>query len=167
MTSVSSSNNTIALSALRNPTVLLATGFGSGLAPFAPGTFGTAASLILFAFLSTQTWLYLAVCVLAFGAGVWICDVAANKLGVHDHPGIVWDEFVGMWITMAFVPISWQTLLAGFLLFRLFDVLKPWPIRWLDQQVSGGFGIMIDDVLAGVFAWIGLQLLLRYTPYLL
>ncbi len=152
--------------ALSNPAVLVATGFGSGLAPFAPGTFGTAASLLLFLFIGTQSFIYLGLCLIAFIIGIWICDVATAQLGMHDHPGIVWDEFVGMWITMAMVPVSWKTLLAGFLLFRLFDVLKPWPIKWLDQQVSGGFGIMIDDVLAGVFAWLCLNLLLRYTPYL-
>jgi phosphatidylglycerophosphatase A len=73
-------------------------------------------------------------------------------LGVHDHGGIVWDEFVGFWIAMAALPVTWQSLILGFVLFRLFDILKPWPISWLDRRVSGGFGIMIDDVIAGIAA---------------
>ena len=84
--------------------------------------------------------------------GVWICDEAAKKLGEHDFGGIVWDEVAGYLITLWFVPLSWQTILLGFVLFRFFDIIKPWPIKWLDQHVQGGFGIMIDDVLAAVFA---------------
>ena len=91
--------------------------------------------------------------------GVWICGIAAEKLGEHDFGGIVWDEISGFLITMWLVPLTWQTIVAGFILFRFFDILKPWPIKWLDRQVKGGFGIMIDDVLAGVFAG-GLLLLL-------
>ena len=84
--------------------------------------------------------------------GVRICDIAAEKLGEHDFGGIVWDEIAGYLITMWLVPLTWQTIIAGFILFRFFDILKPWPIKWLDRKVHGGFGIMIDDVLAGVFA---------------
>ena len=81
----------------------------------------------------------------------------ARDLGVHDHGGIVWDEMVGIWITLWLAPAGWQWLLLGFGLFRLFDIVKPWPIRWIDRQVHGGLGIMLDDVLAGVFAWLALQ----------
>jgi phosphatidylglycerophosphatase A len=84
--------------------------------------------------------------------GIYICGSAAKTLGVHDHGGIVWDEFVGFWIAMAALPVSWISLILGFMLFRLFDILKPWPISWLDKKVSGGFGIMIDDVIAGLAA---------------
>ena len=84
-------------------------------------------------------------------------QVTARHLGVHDHPGIVWDEFVGYWLTMTAAPLTWQWLLLGFCLFRVFDILKPWPIRQVDRRVGGGFGIMLDDVLAGVFAWLVLQ----------
>jgi phosphatidylglycerophosphatase A len=83
----------------------------------------------------------------------------AEDLRVHDHEGIVWDEMVGMWITLWLVPEGWGWLLVGFLLFRLFDILKPWPISWIDRHVHGGVGIMLDDVLAGVFAWLAMQLL--------
>jgi phosphatidylglycerophosphatase A len=88
-----------------------------------------------------------------------LCGKVAEDLRVHDHEGIVWDEMVGMWITLWLVPEGWGWLLVGFLLFRLFDILKPWPISWIDRHVHGGVGIMLDDVLAGVFAWLALQLL--------
>jgi phosphatidylglycerophosphatase A len=84
--------------------------------------------------------------------GIWICGNAADKLGEHDFGGIVWDEIAGYLITMWLVPLTWQTIIVGFILFRIFDILKPWPICWLDRYVQGGFGIMIDDVLAGIFA---------------
>jgi thiamine-monophosphate kinase len=139
-------------------------GFGSGLSPKAPGTVGTLAAIPLFLLASTLNLpLYSGLLLLTFGAGIFLCERASRELGVHDHPGIVWDEFVGFWITMWAVPLSWQSLLAGFALFRLFDIAKPWPIRWLDRRVGGGFGIMIDDVLAGLiscallhFGWYGL-----------
>ena len=95
---------------------------------------------------------YLIVVLLAAVVGITICGRAAEQKGVHDHGGIVWDEFVGFWIAMAALPITWQSVVLGFVLFRLFDILKPWPISWLDKKVSGGFGIMIDDVIAGFAA---------------
>lgn len=88
-----------------------------------------------------------------------MCGYAADRLGVHDHPGIVFDEFVGFWLTMLGAPTGWVWVLAGFILFRVFDIAKPWPIKWLDRNIKGGVGIMIDDVLAGIFAAICLQLL--------
>ncbi|MEE9447664.1 MAG: phosphatidylglycerophosphatase A [Arenicellales bacterium] len=147
---------------LKHPAVLLATGFGSGLSPFAPGTVGTAASLLLFTFLSDTTWPLLALCVVGFFAGIWLCDQTSEKLGVHDHGGIVWDEFIGMWITLLWVPLSLTNIALAFVLFRVFDILKPWPISYLDKNIHGGLGIMVDDVLAGVFAWLTLQLILMF-----
>ncbi len=91
------------------------------------------------------------VLVLLFGLGVWLCEQVSRKLGVHDHGGIVWDEMVGYWLAAAFVPLQWPWLLAAFVLFRFFDIVKPWPIRQLDKKVSGGFGIMIDDIVAALF----------------
>lgn len=138
---------------LRSPTLLLAFGFGSGLSPKAPGTVGTVAAIPLWwllAQLPLQS--YLLIVALAAIVGIVICGRAAEKLGVHDHGGIVWDEFVGFWIAMAALPATWNSLLFGFVLFRLFDIFKPWPISWLDKKVSGGFGIMIDDVIAGLAA---------------
>jgi phosphatidylglycerophosphatase A len=95
---------------------------------------------------------YILVVVLAAIIGISICGVAAERLGVHDHGGIVWDEFVGLWIAMAFLPPTYVSLALGFVLFRLFDIIKPWPISWLDKHVGGGLGIMIDDVVAGLAA---------------
>jgi phosphatidylglycerophosphatase A len=105
---------------------------------------------------------YLAVVALLFLVGIPICAHTANRLGVHDHPGIVWDEIVGYLVTMAFAPAGWLWVAAGFVLFRLFDIVKPWPIRWCDRKVHGGFGIMLDDLLAGVFAAAGMWVLSIY-----
>jgi phosphatidylglycerophosphatase A len=139
---------------LKNPLHFFALGFGSGLAPKAPGTFGTLAAVPLVYLLSfylphiTYALLTLVACL----AGIWICGKTAKDMQVHDDSSIVWDEVAGLMITMFAVPLSWQSVLLGFLLFRIFDILKPWPISYLDKHVHGGFGIMVDDVLAGVFA---------------
>ena len=145
-------------SVFRDPRMLLAFGLGSGLSRITPGTLGTLASVPFYLLLAgTPIWLYLCVVLAAAFVGIHLCDYAAKKLGVHDHGGIVWDEFVGFWITMIALPSSWQWVLAGFLLFRVFDMVKPWPISWLDRKVHGGFGIMIDDVVAGLMALMCLQ----------
>jgi phosphatidylglycerophosphatase A len=136
---------------------LLATGFGSGLAPFAPGTFGTIAALPLFLMFAyvPDYWLYLATALMCL-VGPYICGKAAEDIGVHDHKAIVWDEFAGMFITLCFVPFSWTALVIGFIYFRFFDIVKPWPISYLDKHVHGGLGIMIDDIVAGIIAGIAL-----------
>ncbi len=147
---------------IKTPWQFIASGFGSGLSPIAPGTMGTLAAMpfwLLFALL-LPTWGYIAVIIIAAFAGIIICQRASDELGVHDHGGIVWDEFVGLWITMICVPISWPNAILGFLLFRLFDVLKPWPIKVIDEKITGGFGIMFDDILAGIFSLITMQVLL-------
>ena len=146
---------------LRNPLHLLSLGFGSGLASVAPGTFGTLAA-IPFYLLIAQLALpyYLAIVVLGLAAGVYLCGYTSAALGVHDHGGIVWDEFVGFWITMIAVPVTWQWIVAGFVLFRIFDIIKPWPVKIADTRMKGGFGIMLDDVLAGLYALGCLQLAL-------
>ena len=139
----------------------LAFGFGSGALPKAPGTFGTLAALPFLALLTLlPVPLYLLVLVVAFVFGCYLCDRVSHDMGVHDHGGIVWDEFVGVWIVFIAVPLNLSTLIIGFVLFRFFDVIKPWPISWLDKRVAGGIGIMIDDVIAGVFAWVLMQALL-------
>lgn len=138
---------------LRNPVLLLAFGFGSGLAPRAPGTVGTLLAVVLYLPMAHLNLVaYSAVIVVAALVGVWICGSASKQLGVHDHGGIVWDEFVGFWITLWAVPAGWVWIVAGFALFRFFDVVKPWPIGLLDAKVDGGFGIMVDDMIAGVMA---------------
>lgn len=143
---------------LTDPVQFLACGFGSGLAPKAPGTFGTLAALPLW-------WLvrdlplgaYLGLAALLFAVGVYVCGRTARALGVHDHGAIVWDEIVGYLLTMAAAPPGWGWALVGFIVFRLFDIAKPWPIRWVDARVTGGLGIMADDALAAGFAWLVLQ----------
>ncbi|MBP9046230.1 MAG: phosphatidylglycerophosphatase A [Moraxellaceae bacterium] len=145
---------------LRDPLQLLAFGFGSGLAPKAPGTFGSLAALVLFPLLALLTLpAYLVVVLLASLAGIAICDHAAKALQVHDDGRIVWDEFAGQWIALIpLVPVlHWDGasvlwLLVGFGLFRLFDIAKPWPIGYLDRKVHGGLGIMVDDLAAGAIA---------------
>ncbi len=150
---------------------LLAFGFGAGLSPKAPGTVGTLVGLPLFAVLCPLQWpAYLAATLLLFVAGCWICGESARLLGVHDHGGIVFDEIVGFLLAAAPLVVwrpgtagGWAAgLLAAFLLFRLFDIWKPWPIRWLDRHVHGGLGIMLDDLLAAAFAAVPLAAALRY-----
>ncbi|WP_281648781.1 phosphatidylglycerophosphatase A [Parendozoicomonas sp. Alg238-R29] len=148
---------------LSNPWHLLAFGFGSGLAPKAPGTFGTLAAIPLFLLLQNLSLpIYLLVVVAASIVGIAICDRASRDLGVHDHPGIVWDEFCGYWLTMFAAPAGWMWVVIGFVLFRIFDIWKPWPISVADKKVHGGFGIMLDDLIAGIYALICMQLLVRF-----
>jgi len=131
-------------------------GFGSGLSPFAPGTFGTLAAIPVYLMMIwyLPIWLYVTLTLFFLLGGVIICDKVSKDLQVHDFSGIVWDEIVGYLITMMFFPFSWSMVVIGFVMFRIFDIIKPWPINWLDRKVSGGLGIMLDDVLAGIFAWI-------------
>jgi len=147
-----------------DPLLLLAFGFGSGKSPVAPGTFGTVVGVLCFPVLALLPLpAYVGVVLLLSVLGIWVCDHASKKLGVHDHGGIVFDEMAGYWLAMTAFPVTWQWMLLGFVLFRFFDIVKPWPIRWLDRRVQGGFGIMVDDLLAGVFAWLvmfGVQRLL-------
>jgi phosphatidylglycerophosphatase A len=147
---------------LTNPIHFLALGFGSGLAPKAPGTFGTLAALPLVVLLSLSTpfWLYIVLAVLGSVVGIWICGKAASDMGVHDDSSIVWDEVIGMMITMCAVPMSWQNIVVGFILFRLFDIAKPWPISYLDKNLHGGLGIMLDDVVAGLAALACMQFII-------
>lgn len=131
----------------------LAFGFGTGLAKKAPGTWGTLAGLAMMPLLAMlPLWLGLLCIVLASIFGVWLCGRVADDLGVHDHGGIVWDEMVGIWITLIALPSTGLWWGLGFILFRLLDILKPWPIAWLDRHVGGGLGIMLDDILAGLIA---------------
>lgn len=147
---------------LANPVHLLAFGLGAGCAPKAPGTVGTLMAVALYLPLARlELGWYLAAVLLASLAGIWICGRTSRDLGVHDHGGIVWDEFAGFWLTMLAAPPGWAWILAGFVLFRLFDIWKPWPISWLDRRVGGGLGIMLDDLLAGLFALVVMQLAAR------
>ena len=146
----------------RNPLHLIAFGFGTGFVPQAPGTAGTLVAIPLFLLLAPLTLpMYVAVVGFLFLAGIPLCNRVSRDLGVHDHGGIVWDEIVGYLVTMTATPTGWLPVIVGFVLFRLFDILKPWPIRALDRRVGGGLGIMLDDLVAGVFAAVVLQLLVR------
>lgn len=139
---------------MRNPWHLLATGFGSGLSPIMPGTVGSLAAIpFWYALTYLSVPLYLLVVVVACAIGFYLCHVTARDMGVHDHGSIVWDEFVGMWITLIAIPVhDWRWVALGFVVFRILDIWKPWPIRWFDKNIQGGAGIMVDDIVAGVVA---------------
>lgn len=124
---------------------------------------GTVASIPPYLLLAQLELLpYVAVLLVGFVLGIYLCEFSSKALGVHDHGGIVWDEFIGFWITMVAAPeLSWQWVLVGFVLFRFFDIVKPWPVKLADKKISGGFGIMIDDVLAGLYA-LGCMQLISY-----
>ncbi len=140
---------------LKNPWCFLGFGFGSGLAPKAPGTFGTLPALPITALLLTLGMSSIGIVILSvilFVVGIHICNVSEQKVGVEDYGGIVWDEIVAMMLILAFVPMTWTAWAIAFAVFRFFDAVKPWPIRWLDAHMSGGLGIMVDDILAAVFS---------------
>ena len=144
----------------QDPVYFIAFGFGSGLAPIAPGTCGTLAAIPLYLLMMNTHWsIYLILAILAFILGVWVSDKVSKEMGVHDYKGIVWDEVVGYLLTMFLAPHGCIWMLLGFLLFRLFDIWKPQPIGYVDQKIHGGVGIMLDDVLAAVPAWLIIQLL--------
>ena len=136
----------------------LAFGFGSGKAPVAPGTCGTLVAIPIYLLMRPLALtLYVVTVAVMFAAGVWLCQVMERDLGVHDHPGIVWDEIVGYLITMFLAPDGWEWVVLGFFLFRLFDIWKPFPIRQIERRIQGGFGNMLDDALAAFYAWVVLQ----------
>ncbi|TDO95878.1 phosphatidylglycerophosphatase A family protein [Marinomonas balearica] len=152
-------SNNVPSSIWRNPIHFLAFGLGSGAAPKAPGTFGTLAAVPLYLLMQDLSHsAYFVVLLVTSLIGIYLCGKTSKDLGVHDHSGIVWDEFVGYWITMWMAPTGWEYVIVGFILFRFFDVLKPWPISFIDKRVHGGLGIMLDDIIAGVFSFALLQL---------
>ncbi|MDR9435691.1 MAG: phosphatidylglycerophosphatase A [Thiohalophilus sp.] len=149
---------------LMNPVHLLSLGFGSGLIPKAPGTAGTLVAIPIYLLMvGLSPIAYLLITLFLLYIGIHLCQATAQRLGVHDHPAIVWDEIVGYLLTMVAVPFEIIWIVAGFALFRLFDVWKPWPIGLLDRRVSGGIGIMLDDLLAAVYASVVLQLVIYLT----
>jgi len=144
---------------MRSPVHFLAFGFGAGLSYRAPGTMGTLVAVPLVMLLLHLPLIIYLCCIAVLSLfGIYLCGESARRLGVHDHPGIVWDEITGFAITMIAVPNTWTYLLAGFVLFRLFDITKPWPIREADHRLIGGFGIMLDDVIAGIFSCVLLHI---------
>ena len=142
----------------KHPVHLLAVGFGTGLVPKAPGTVGTLVGVAFYLILQHLTLpVYGFTVLVLFVLGIWICQVAETDLGVKDHPAIVWDEIVGYMITMFAAPEGWLWVVIGFGLFRLFDIWKPWPISWVERKTSGGLGVMLDDVIAGMMSCVILQ----------
>lgn len=150
----------------RRPVQLLAFGFGAGLAPRAPGTVGSLVALPVYLLLSPLSLpVYLALVVGLFVLGVWVTGRAEREIGVHDHPGIVFDEIVGQLAALTLAPVNVVVLLLGFGFFRLFDIWKPFPISWLNDRVRGGWGIMVDDLAAGIAAALCLRgVLTLWTP---
>jgi phosphatidylglycerophosphatase A len=150
-----------------HPAGWIASGFGSGLSPFASGTVGSAVALLPWLALRELSWpLHAFALVAAFAIGVWASDIVVRKLRIEDPGVIVWDEFVGQWIALTPLlvwPRGWPWILAGFVLFRAFDVLKPWPASWADRNVKGGFGAMLDDAFAGAYAALALALALHFV----
>lgn len=151
---------------LRHPLGWIASGFGVGLAPRAAGTFGSLAAL-----LPWWLWLrhlpvayYVVVVVVAFALGVWAGGWVIDRIKVEDPSVVVWDEFIGQWLALMLAPAGWVWMLAGFGLFRLFDIWKPWPVSWADAKLKGGFGAMFDDALAGLYAFGALQLAHSLIP---
>lgn len=142
----------------RDPIYFIAFGFGSGLSPVMPGTCGTLVAVPFYLILrQLPLWLYGSIIVLGIVLGVYLCGKACEDFGVHDYPGVNWDEIPAFWLTMFMVPHDWYWIMIGFVLFRFFDIVKPWPINWLDKNLAGGIGIMLDDVVAAIFAWACLQ----------
>ncbi len=152
-----------------HPVHWLALGFGTGLVPKAPGTAGTLVAIPLILLTASLTFpIKLAILIGISIFGIYLCGKSAELLGVHDHGSIVWDEIVGFYLTALFVPVTFFWLVMGFIFFRIFDILKPWPIKQLDAQVHGGLGIMVDDIIAGIFAGLVLfviQLGLQYFGF--
>jgi len=152
---------------LADPASLLAFGFGAGLAPRAPGTAGTLVGVLVYwpaSLLPAPA--YAAVAAAAFAVGIGLCGRTARKLGAEDPPGIVWDEVAGFLVAMIAVPRAWPWVIAGFVLFRLFDVWKPWPVSLADARVKGGLGIMLDDLVAALYTLACLHLAQYLAQYL-
>lgn len=143
---------------LKDPAGWIATGFGTGFAPYASGTVGTLAALVPWlAFRHLPLWQYLVLLVAAFALGVWAAQRVIDTIEVQDPGIVVWDEFVGLWIALTAAPAGWEWAVGGFVLFRFFDILKPWPVSWADNHCKGGVGAMLDDAFAGFYALVMLQ----------
>lgn len=162
------------MSAAREPTLRAVWGspvhciafvFGAGLTPGSPGTAGTLAGVAVFLLIRHLPLpLYGAVTAGLLIVGIWICGRSSQRLGVHDHRGIVWDEIVGFLVTMAAAPAGALWIVLGFVMFRIFDIIKPWPASLIDRKLGGGAGIMLDDIAAAAYAWGVLQILALWSP---
>ena len=149
-----------AIKTFTHPLYFLALGFGSGLSRWMPGTAGSLAAIPVFLLFQPLGLVWqLVIIAISFVAGIAMCDWVAKDMEIKDPGCIVWDEFVGLWITYLLLPPAWYWLVVGFLLFRLFDIWKPWPVSFLDRKLEGGLGIMADDVAAGIYGLVALQVL--------
>jgi phosphatidylglycerophosphatase A len=148
---------------LRRPAHFIAFGFGAGLIPVAPGTFGTLLAFPLYWLIRPEVgpMEYLLVVLVLFGLGIWACDVTGRALGVADHGGMVWDETVAFLLVLFFTPAALHWQAVAFLLFRLFDILKPPPIHYYDRTFKSGFGVMLDDLVAAFYTLIVLAIATR------
>lgn len=151
---------------LGHPAHLLSFGFGSGLARKAPGTFGTLIAFPMYWYLAPRLSdaLFIFMLIWAFAIGVWVCDITGKALGVADYGGIVWDEIVAFMLVLFFTPPGWEWSLLAFALFRFFDIVKPPPIRYFDNNWHGGFGVMFDDLLAAGYALLCLAIVKSLLP---
>lgn len=149
-----------------HPAHLLSFGFGSGLARKAPGTFGTLVAFPIYWFLAPRLpdLFLFALLILAFALGVWVCDKTGKALGSADYGGIVWDEIVAFMLVLFFTPPGWEWSLLAFVLFRIFDIVKPQPIRYFDSNWHGGLGVMFDDLLAAGYALLCLAIIRSILP---
>lgn len=139
----------------RDPIHFVACGFGLGASPIMPGTFGTLFGVLIFLMIAKLDLLpYLLITTALIVIGVYLCGRTSRDFGVDDHSSIVWDEIASFPLVMAAIPITWYYLLAGFIIFRAVDIVKPWPIDWLERRVRGGFGVMLDDMLSAFAAWV-------------
>jgi len=144
----------------RNPWHFIAFGFGVGTIPIAPGTFGTLIAVPFYLFLSTYSnTTYLIITILFTVFSVWLCEKVSREIHIQDHQGMCIDEIVGYLVTMLYAPYGWGWIILGFILFRIFDIWKPWPIRQIDHQMQNGFGMILDDTIAGIYSMILIQLL--------
>ncbi len=150
----------------KHPAHLLAFGFGSGLLPKAPGTFGTLVAFPMYWFLAPRLsdWLFVLVLIWAYVIGVWVCDITGRALGVSDYAGIVWDEIVAFLLVLFFTPPGWYWSLLAFTLFRFFDIVKPQPIRHFDATWHGGMGVMFDDLLAAGYTLLCMAVIKTFMP---
>lgn len=145
---------------IKRPSAFLAYGFGSGLAPKAPGTFGTLAALPIYLLMQDlPVSVYLLIVLAMFVAGIWLCQRTVDWLKKDDPSAVVWDEIVGYLVAMMLAPSGWTWMLQGFVLFRFFDIVKPWPVSWADKKLHGGLGIMLDDLVAGIYVVLAMEVI--------
>src|SRR3990167_6488050 len=150
----------VPLAVWQDPLYFIAFGFGSGAMPFAPGTFGTLMAIPFYMVLQALPLAAYLIFVIIFCIfSIWICDRVSRDIGIHDHPGMCIDEFAGFFVTMIDAPPGFTWIILGFVLFRLFDIWKPWPIFFIDKKIHGGIGIVLDDIVAGIFSMVGIQLI--------